>query len=107
MNIFLIEDFFHLPPVLLTPVVDLELQISPQIFEKLLNGPNDIIKGLGETDPCRKKSRETVPLSPNAGFSVTTTKKLYTPGCSIIHTTLSDLRLKGLYLSGLRNFPLV
>ncbi len=25
-------------------------------------------------------------------------------GCSIIHTTLSDLRLQGLYSSGLRNF---
>jgi hypothetical protein len=31
---FLIEDFFHLPPVKTTPVVHLELQISPQSFEK-------------------------------------------------------------------------
>jgi hypothetical protein len=30
-----IEDFFHLPPVLLTPVANLELQISPLIFEKI------------------------------------------------------------------------
>jgi hypothetical protein len=34
MQILLIEDFFHLPPVSTTPVVHLELQISPQIFEK-------------------------------------------------------------------------
>jgi hypothetical protein len=30
---FLIEDFFHLPPVPVTTVVHLELQISPRIFE--------------------------------------------------------------------------
>jgi hypothetical protein len=30
---FLIEDFFHLPPVSTTPVVHLELRISPRIFE--------------------------------------------------------------------------
>jgi hypothetical protein len=46
----MIEDFFHLPPVSLTPVVHVELQISPQIFEKILNGPNGILRGLGETD---------------------------------------------------------
>jgi hypothetical protein len=31
---FLIEDFFHLPPVLMTPVVHLEMRISPGIIEK-------------------------------------------------------------------------
>ncbi len=35
MKTFLIEDFFHLPPVSTTPVVHLELRLSPQIFEKL------------------------------------------------------------------------
>jgi hypothetical protein len=39
----MIEDFFHLPPVSTTPVVHLELRISPQIFEKILNGPNGIL----------------------------------------------------------------
>jgi hypothetical protein len=29
IKIFLIEDFFHLPPVSTTPVVNLELRISP------------------------------------------------------------------------------
>jgi hypothetical protein len=31
-KIFPIEDFFHWPPVSLTPVVRLELQISPRIY---------------------------------------------------------------------------
>jgi hypothetical protein len=30
----MIEDFFDLPPVSITPVVHLKLRISPQIFEK-------------------------------------------------------------------------
>jgi hypothetical protein len=54
MKIFLIEDFFHLPPVSTTQVVHLELRISPRIFEKIQNGPNGIIRDLGETDLCRK-----------------------------------------------------
>jgi hypothetical protein len=33
-KIFLIANFFHLPSVSTTPVVHLELRISPQIFEK-------------------------------------------------------------------------
>ena len=40
-----------LPPVSLTTVVNLELRISPRIFEKIRNGPNGILRGLGETDP--------------------------------------------------------
>ncbi len=32
----------------------LELRISPRIFEKIRNGSNSIIRGLGETDPSRK-----------------------------------------------------
>jgi hypothetical protein len=35
MKTFLIEDFFHLPPVSTTQVVHLELRISPRIFEKM------------------------------------------------------------------------
>jgi hypothetical protein len=30
----------HLPPVSLTPVANLELRISPRIFEKIRNDPN-------------------------------------------------------------------
>ncbi len=40
----------NLPPVSLTPVVHLDLRISPRIFEKNLNDPNVIIRGLGEGD---------------------------------------------------------
>jgi hypothetical protein len=40
----------YLPPVSLTPVVNLELRISPRIFGKIRNGPNGILRGLGETD---------------------------------------------------------
>jgi hypothetical protein len=39
-----------LPPVSLTPVVHLDLRISPRIFEKNRNDPNVIIRGLGEGD---------------------------------------------------------
>jgi hypothetical protein len=39
-----------LPPVSLTPVANLKLRISPQIFEKIRNDPNGILGGLGETD---------------------------------------------------------
>jgi hypothetical protein len=46
----MIEDFLHLPPVSLTPVANLKLQISPRIFEKIRNDPNGIFRGLGETD---------------------------------------------------------
>jgi hypothetical protein len=39
----------NLPPVSLTPV-HLDLQIYPQIFDKIRNGPNGILWGWGETD---------------------------------------------------------
>jgi hypothetical protein len=47
---FLIEDFFHVPPVSTTPVMHLELQISPRIFEKTRNDLTGIFRGLEETD---------------------------------------------------------
>ncbi len=67
IKIFLIEDFSHLPPVSTTPVVNLELRISPRIFEKNRNGPNGILWGWGGNWLMKKtrseKSRDTVPLS--------------------------------------------
>jgi len=39
-----------IPPVSLTPVVHLDLRISPRIFEKIRNDPNVIFRGLGEGD---------------------------------------------------------
>ena len=48
-------------------VFSIELRISPRIFEKIRNGPNVIIRGLGETDSRKKtrskKSHDTVPLT--------------------------------------------
>ncbi len=40
----------NLPRVLLTPVVHIDLRISPRIFEKIRNDPNVIIRGLGQGD---------------------------------------------------------
>ncbi len=51
---FLIEDFFHLPPVSWTPVANLELRISPRIFEKIRNGLIVILWGWGETDSWKE-----------------------------------------------------
>ena len=76
ITIFLLEGFFHLPTVSvsLTPVANLELQISQRIFEKIQNGPNGIIRGLGETDlwkkTRRKKSCNLVTLSLSMDSSV-------------------------------------
>jgi hypothetical protein len=60
IKIFLIEDIFHLPPVSTTPVVNLELRISPRIFEKNRNGPDGILRGLGETDSWKKTEVENL-----------------------------------------------
>jgi hypothetical protein len=50
IKIFLIEDFFHLPPLSATSLVNLELPISPRLLEKNRNGPNGALWGWGETD---------------------------------------------------------
>jgi hypothetical protein len=64
IKIFLLECFFYLPPVSLTPVANLELRISPRIFEKIRNGPNGILRGLGETDSRKKpEAKNLVTLS--------------------------------------------
>jgi hypothetical protein len=56
----MIEDFLHVPPVSLTPVANLELRISPQIFEKIRNDPNGILRGFGETDSGKKPEVENL-----------------------------------------------
>ncbi len=55
----------NLLPVSLIPVVHLDLQISPIIFEKLLNEPNDpIIRGFVEDDSRKKpEAKNLVTLS--------------------------------------------
>ncbi len=50
IKIFLIKDFFHLPPVSATPLVNLELRISARLLEKIRNGPNGMLWSWGETD---------------------------------------------------------
>jgi hypothetical protein len=60
IKIFLIEDFFHLPLVSLTPVANLELRISPRIFEKIRNGPNGILWGWGETDSWKEPEAQNL-----------------------------------------------
>jgi hypothetical protein len=50
---FLFEDIFHLPLVSTTPVVHLELQYLREIFEKICNSPNGILRRLGETDSLK------------------------------------------------------
>ncbi len=49
IKIFLIEDFFHLPAVLL------ELQIAPKFWKKFETSPNGILRGLGETDSWKSQ----------------------------------------------------
>ncbi len=52
------------PPVLLIPVVHLDLRLSPRIFEKNRNGPNAILWGWGETDSSKKpEAKNLVTLS--------------------------------------------
>ncbi len=64
IKIFLIEDVLHLPPVSLTPVANLELPISPRIFEKIRNGLNGILWGWGETDSWKEpEAKNLVTLS--------------------------------------------
>ncbi len=44
-------------------MANLELRISPRIFEKFRNGHNGILRGLGEMKKTRsRKSRDTVPV---------------------------------------------
>jgi hypothetical protein len=53
-----------MPPVSLTPVANLELRISPRIFEKILNGLNGILWGWGETDSWKDpEAKNLVPLN--------------------------------------------
>jgi hypothetical protein len=52
----------NLPPVSLTPVVHLDLRISPRIFGKIRNDPN--VRGLGEGDSWKKpEAKNLVTLS--------------------------------------------
>ncbi len=72
IKIFLIEDFFHLPPVSLTPVANLDLRISQRIFEKIRNGLLEYPGAGGNWFMKRtrsKKSRDTVPVDTSGKFA--------------------------------------
>ena len=58
IKILQLKGFFHLPLLPMTTMVHFELQISPQIYEKIWNGPNGILRGLGETDSWKKPEVE-------------------------------------------------
>ncbi len=87
------EDFLHLPPVSTAPVVHLELQISPRIFEKNLKWPKWYTQELGGNWFIKKtrsrKSRDTVPLRTNrlGGWSITLLK------ISFINALICELAL--------------
>jgi hypothetical protein len=54
----------NLPPVSLIPVVHLDLRISPRIFEKIRNGPYELLWGWGETVSTKKpEAKNLVTLS--------------------------------------------
>jgi hypothetical protein len=42
--------FSLLSPVSLTPLINIQSQISPRTFKKIQNGPNGILRGPGKTD---------------------------------------------------------
>ncbi len=42
------QNLSHFLPVLLTPLLHLYIRMSPQIFVQIQNGPNGILRGLGE-----------------------------------------------------------
>jgi hypothetical protein len=52
----------NLPPVLMTPVVHLDLRISPRIFKKIRNDSNVIISGLGAGEK-KPEAKNLVTLS--------------------------------------------
>jgi hypothetical protein len=47
-------------PVSLTPAINIHSRISPRIFEKIQNGPNGILGGLGDTDSRKKPEVENL-----------------------------------------------
>ncbi len=57
----MIEDFFLLPPVSTTLVVHRPWAANiPRILEKIRNGPNGLLRNLGETDSWKKTEVENL-----------------------------------------------
>jgi hypothetical protein len=47
-------------PVLFTLAININSRLSPRIFEKIQNGPNGILMGLGDTDSWKKPELENL-----------------------------------------------
>jgi hypothetical protein len=54
------EHFSLLSPVSLTPLNNIHSRLSPRIFEKNQNDPNDILRGQGDTDLGKKPEVENL-----------------------------------------------
>jgi hypothetical protein len=69
----MIADFLLLLPVSLTPVANLELRISPRIFEKIRKTTLMVYSGvwgnLIHEKTRSRKSRDTVPLTHHEKYS--------------------------------------
>ncbi len=63
----------NLQPVSLIPVANLhlDLQLSPQIFENIWNGPNGILWGCGETDSWKNQKKISWHCPFNRRFTIT------------------------------------
>ncbi len=78
-----------------TPVVHLELWISLQIFKKIGNGPNGIIRGFRETYPWRKPEVNNRVGYINGGCGRGTGSVLPSPPFSTLPQLDKKLGLKG------------
>ncbi len=87
----MIEDFFHLPPVSTTPVVHLELQISPRIFDEFETPKMVYIQGLGVNWFMKKtrsrKSCDTVTLM----YKIYTVVSYWNPKKNMVYGTFAGV----------------
>ncbi len=54
------QTFCLLSPVSLTPLININSRISPRIFEKIWNGHNGILRGVGKTDLWKKNLKPKI-----------------------------------------------
>jgi hypothetical protein len=95
MKIFLIEDFFHFPPVSMTPVVHLKLR---EFFAKIRNGHNGIIRGLGKLIYEKNKKKKICPFKP---LNLNTEVRTFTVALEVFMSTCdrSDPRTVAPFIS--------
>ncbi len=75
------QNFFHLSPVSLTPVINIHSRLSPRIFEKIRNGPNGIHSGARGTLIYEKKPEVEILVSDSllSKTTLVNSKKLFFP----------------------------